>query len=402
MRTPSSARFLQIPSGIRAKSAWLLSAVALLLPLFLVSLSLLTARETEKLKTVLLRNRAANIAARLETVAPYQLHGNLLEVLSAEEPAIINVQIYNEPGGDANLEPIWSGRELYRTVESADTFTAYIPFHSENRLRIARIDLAASSADVLVRHAWHMVIATLVAAAVLTVLGLYGIWSARRQMRLESLARLGQLSAVLAHEIRNPLGTIKGFTQLACEQQPALGAFLEPALDEVRRLENLVSDLLLFGREQNPHPRPVRWAEVVRALEPHAREAIGQKPVTFIADADDFTFHTDPDLLRQVLLNLIRNSIDALDGGGGRIRLTAGALPGTLTIAVEDDGPGIPESARARLFEPFQSAKANGAGLGLSISKKLVETMGGRLRLINIEPHGARAEITFHGKPSGN
>jgi two-component system sensor histidine kinase HydH len=401
MKTPLRARFLQIPSGARAKSAWLLFAVALLLPLILVSLSLLTARETEKLRTVLLRNRAANIAARLETVAPDELQGNLLEVLAAEEPAILDVQINTAPGSDPNLEPIWSGRELYRTIETADTFTAYIPFHSENRLRVARIDLAASAADVLLRHAWHMVTATLFAASVLTVLGLYGIWTARRLMRLESLARLGQLSAVLAHEIRNPLGTIKGFTQLACEQQPTAGPFLEPALDEVRRLENLVNDLLLFGREQTPHPRPVRWAEVVRTLEPHAREAIGQKSIAFIADTNDFTFATDPDLLRQVLLNLIRNSIDALDGSGGHVRLTAGTSPGTLTIAVEDDGPGISESARVRLFEPFQSAKANGAGLGLSISKKLVETLGGRLRLINVEPHGARAEITLHGKPSG-
>jgi signal transduction histidine kinase len=400
-----------MPSRAGLISRYLWPLVVAALPLALLVSSLVTFREFQEMKQVYLRNQAALIAGRLETLPPERFTEGL-ESLAAEEPSVVDIRVFTreeKSPESAVIEPIWRGQELFKVqelrVDGEGIFRVYVPFHWRSELRVARIDLAVSAADSLVAHARHNVLIASVSSLALLLLSIYALWSARRaerlqrrQLELEHLAHLGTLSAVLAHEIRNPLGTIKGFAQLAAEKaDPATTALLEPILAEIRRLEKLVADLLLYGRPPAPSLRSTEWQALAAELEAYAREAIGQRPIRCTASGEAWRFQTDPDLLKQALLNLVRNSVEALEEtGGGEVRLKASrGSGGGLVIAVEDNGPGLPEQVRARLFEPFQTTKASGTGLGLSIARKLVAALGGRLELTPLNPHGTRAQLVF-------
>jgi two-component system sensor histidine kinase HydH len=266
-------------------------------------------------------------------------------------------------------------------------FRAYIPFHSQARLHLARIDLALTATDFLMAHAARNLLLASVTGMVLLGLAVWGMYSTRRRMELEHLAHLGTMSAVLAHEIRNPLGTIKGFVQLAGEKAgDSVTALLAPVLSEVWRLERLVNDLLQYAKPCIPALRPTEWRTLAAEIEAYARDAIADRPAAFRWDGEPWRFTTDPDLLKEALVNLTRNAVES---GASDIRLSAA----NGTIAVEDNGPGIADSVRSRLFQPFVTTKAAGTGLGLSIARKLVEALGGELVFLAVEPHGTRAEV---------
>ena len=399
--------------------SYMLLGISIGFPLVLVFHSVLSTRELREMRSIFLRDRAANIAARLELMPPEQLRRNEFDELLEGDAALVRIHIFRSSDrgdGSPALEAIRSGRELYRTEEvgtgDGAVFRAYIPFHSASEVNVAQIDLTAASPDFILVHARHNILIAVLSGSVLLAISFYAIWSTRRaarfqiqQVETERLAQLGLLSATLAHEIRNPLGAIKGFAQLAREhatprQERPLNAIVRESL----RLEALVNALLLYGRPQMPVVRSTSWEALTADLTAHAHEAIGERPIGFSCDSRISNLSTDPDLLKQALLNLIRNSIEAIpEGSAGTVSLRAAPeRDGTLLISVEDDGPGLPELVRAKLFAPFVTTKASGTGLGLPISKKLVESLGGSLRMAPREPHGTRAELTFYGTNSGN
>ena len=172
-------------------------------------------------------------------------------------------------------------------------------------------------------------------------------------------------------------------------------ALLAPVLNEIGRLEKLVKDLLLYGKPCQPELKWVEWNNVERDLQPFVAHTIAGRPFRYRNIAENFELETDPDLLKEVLLNLLRNAAEALgqcEDGEIRIRVNAGP---PLVIAVEDDGPGMAEAMNGHLFEPYYTTKASGTGLGLSVARKLVESLQGELRFVPIEPHGTRAELRF-------
>ncbi|MCC7175288.1 MAG: hypothetical protein IT159_08840 [Bryobacterales bacterium] len=384
------------------------------LPLVLLFSSIRTLAELDRQRTVFLRNRAAATVGRLETAPRGIGVPALVERLSEDEPALAGIAILarEDPGAGAPaLTPLWEGREMFRTEVlregGAELFRAYVPFQSENGLRIARIDLDAGAADFLVTHARHNVIIASLSGLVLVSLSLYAVWAYRRaarlevrQLELQHLAQLGEMSAVLAHEIRNPLGTIKGFAQLLGEQagEGARGP-LDLILDEVRRLENLVGDLLLYGRPPAPEIRPVRWTETLAPLRAHAEHLLASRDARFVADEPRIEWDTDPRLLQHALVNLLRNAAEAVgDRPGGEVRLEV-RRPGSggLEIAVADNGPGISEDARGKLFQPFFTTRPFGTGLGLSIARSFARSLGGELALSNSALGGVRAVLRFPG-----
>ena len=394
----------------------LLPVAIVALPAVLLLSSVRTFRELEEQKSVYLRVRAAAVAGALENLSDAGNDSAAFETLSETEGSLLDLELLRRdtPAGRGQfLAPLWEGQELFRTEyltqDGKRIYRAWVPFHSIDGLRLARIDLDAAAADFLVVHARHNVIVSLAGGLAVIVLAAYAIWSARRaaalevrHLELEHMARIGQMSAVLAHEIRNPLGTIKGFAQLIGESpENPHRELVDPILAETTRLENLVKDLLLYGRPPRPQMRMTGWAKTAQAISSHAAHLLGKTGARFELTGPDFAWETDPDILEQALLNLLRNATEAIEGQpGGEIRLDA--LPdgnSGVTVALSDNGPGVPEEIRTRLFEPFRTTKAFGTGLGLSITRNLARSLGGDLFIEAAGGGGTRAVLRFpHAK----
>lgn len=348
-----------------------------------------TFQSLEDQREVYLRSRVAALAARLETLPahPGREEQQTLEALSQEEPALAGLEIHDHPSPE--LEALWNGRELFRVERAQRRYRAYVPFHRQGTLHVARIDLDESASDFLVEHARrHLTLVVLVGILIAALSGLTArAW--RRQLELEHLAQIGKMSAALAHEIRNPLGTIKGYAQLLAEQQkPGDAAFLTPILEETSRLEQLVKDLLLYGRPAHAHPAEVESSRIAEVVERHAGRYAWR--MQFHAAVSPFRLKTDLSLLEQILLNLLRNAAEVASA----VRFEAQTEGREAVLRVVDNGPGLTVEAERRLYEPFYTSKASGTGLGLCISRKLAGTLGGTLRIANVASgHGVLAEL---------
>jgi signal transduction histidine kinase len=206
--------------------------------------------------------------------------------------------------------------------------------------------------------------------------------------RAERLATVGRLAAGIAHEVGNPLGAIGGYADLARERarrggDPAeVDDFLGRILDETRRIDAIVRDLLDFARPLPPALAPVRLAGVVDAALRLARVQPRFRDVRVAADlpAGLPDVLADERRLAQVFLNLLLNAGDAMDGGGD-VTVRARASGGAVEVEVWDSGPGIAPEHLPHVFEPFFTTKGpgRGTGLGLSVCHGIVTSFGGTI-----------------------
>lgn len=216
--------------------------------------------------------------------------------------------------------------------------------------------------------------------------------------RSERLRALGELAAGMAHEIRNPLGGIRGAAEVLVkpETKPDARAEFGKLLDdEVGRLDRVVANFLDFARPPAAEVARVRPAEVVDAVFLLlAGEARSRGVATENAVARDVAVRADADLLRQVLLNLCLNAVQAQPGGGG-VRVAASREGDRVLLDVEDRGPGVAPELRGRLFDPYVTGRAGGSGLGLPIASRLAETMSGRVELLRTGETGSVFRVTL-------
>ncbi|MCA9489343.1 MAG: PAS domain-containing protein [Myxococcales bacterium] len=197
----------------------------------------------------------------------------------------------------------------------------------------------------------------------------------------EALAQLGSLSAAVSHELRNPLAGISGALQVisrSMKDGDPHRNILQKVDAEVKRLNALVSDLLAFAR-----PGTARLGNVdLRQLASETMELVAtDHPAVAWELEGDGRATADPDLVRQILHNLLRNAVDAA-GSEGRVRIEVD--DGRLRVG--DSGTGVPEAQRTRVFEPFVTTKTRGTGLGLAISRRNAEAMHGSLKLVEDSP----------------
>jgi signal transduction histidine kinase len=214
--------------------------------------------------------------------------------------------------------------------------------------------------------------------------------------RKERLAALGELAAGVAHEIRNPLAGIQLYASVLdrdLEDRPAEREVVRRVAWGVRHIESIVRDILAFARGAQPNLRAVQIGELVADTVAQAALAATARGMRVEVDgglAAGFV-HCDPGQIQRVMLNLVLNAIDATDDGGVvRVRDAGVSRDGSLrVIAVEDDGPGIPEDQLDRIFNPFFTTKDQGTGLGLAIAHRIVESHEGRLTACNRPEGGA-------------
>ncbi|MCA9053635.1 MAG: hypothetical protein KDA75_07345 [Planctomycetaceae bacterium] len=207
----------------------------------------------------------------------------------------------------------------------------------------------------------------------------------REAMRKDQLAALGQLAAGLAHELRNPLTSIKTIVEAAREPGPANGLDdrdLEVIEEEISRLDTTLQSFLDYARPPKLARRRVDLLEIVtRTIQLVAPQADRQH-VEIAVHAPREAVHAivDPEQIRQVLLNLLLNAIDALpDGGQIDVSIDVDPTGDAVRLLIEDNGPGIDRAIKERLFEPFQSSKPSGTGLGLTICRRIVANHGGTI-----------------------
>jgi PAS domain S-box-containing protein len=211
-----------------------------------------------------------------------------------------------------------------------------------------------------------------------------------------ALAQLGQLAAVVAHEVRNPLAGIRGSLQVIESGLPREAGERPVIASIIRRIDQLsrsMEHLLLYARPQRPILRPVPVSAVLAEVVMNTRAALGERSPEIHVSGKDLIVAADADMLRAVLLNVLLNACEA--DAGSPVEIALEARESQAVIRVLDRGPGLPASIRERLFEPFVSARTGGTGLGLAIAKRRTEAQGGSIALHDREGGGTEVELVF-------
>ena len=224
----------------------------------------------------------------------------------------------------------------------------------------------------------------------------------RELVNREHLARLGQMAAQVAHEVKNPLSSIKSIAQVMREEQDLAGYEQDLSLivNEIDRLNRTVSQLLAFSRPSHADTRPVQLLDLINTTVTLAAAEAKERGVDLkVESITDVTLTgVQGGALREALSNIVLNGVQATEPGGevsvqavlqtGHQFRAAENSPATVTLTVTDSGPGIPADAQQRVFEPFYSTKSRGTGLGLAIVQRRIVEIGGSVELTSPVKNG--------------
>ena len=230
----------------------------------------------------------------------------------------------------------------------------------------------------------------------------------QRMQERDRLAAIGQMAARLAHEVKNPLGAIKGAAQLLAEPSPGVAdidpssrEFLGIILEEVDRLDRVVGSVLDYARPTKANPAPVDLNGVVRRTVQILSSGPDEVVIELDLNEDLPRIRVDAEQLRQVLMNLVRNATQAMNGRG-KVVVGTRARPATsatgngwVELGVTDSGPGISQKVLKNLFVPFYTTKNQGTGLGLAISQRLVQSAGGAIEVKTHEGAGTTFTVVL-------
>jgi two-component system sensor histidine kinase PilS (NtrC family) len=216
-----------------------------------------------------------------------------------------------------------------------------------------------------------------------------------RVRKADRLAAIGELSAGIAHELRNPLASISGSIEMLHQElklEGENGRLMELIMRESDRLDRIISDFLDFAKLRHPKRLPTRLdkclSETMVLLKKNAEKSSGIAIRLECAENMPFVY-MDDEQMRQVFMNLAVNACEAM-GKGGTLDVVAGPTgAGWIRVAFSDNGPGIEAEGMARIFEPFFTSKEGGTGLGLAIANKIVVAHGGTIEFKNREQRGA-------------
>lgn len=349
--------------------------------------------------------KAQEHAMSVRAMASEQLNGQIVESLAA------GLLVVDRDGRVETLNP--AGHRMLGAsgdIVGRD-YRAFLDDAPELRLLIARC-LETASAEPRRRIPCHRGGVTQLAVTVSPLAAADGasqgviclfsdltqVSELEEQLRLkEALARVGELTAGIAHEFRNGLATIHGYSRLIRPDDlpPSYRPYVDGIRQETEALGHVVTNFLKFAR-----PEQVVFDDVdLDALVHRAADELRlELPETAVEVRGHFgAIEGDEVLLRQVLGNLVRNAAEACQAAGvaPRVEIRGEADERACRISVEDNGPGVPEAARTKIFQPFFTTRSRGTGLGLAIVQKLVVTHNGRVSVTDSPLGGATFQLVF-------
>jgi two-component system, NtrC family, sensor kinase len=224
--------------------------------------------------------------------------------------------------------------------------------------------------------------------------------SREQLVQAEKLASIGEMSAAVAHGLRNPLASLRAAAQLVRRHPgaPSSTEHLDAIIDEVDRLDRRISHLLSFSRPAPFHPVSESLPRLIEELLPAVAQPLREQRVELemAVPAALPQVRVDPMQLEQAILEIVSNALDAMPSGG-KLRIGAfagdGVAPGDVVVEVTDTGGGIPEAVLASVCEPFFTTRQEGTGLGLAIAKRYVEQNGGRLEILSRPGEGTTVRV---------
>jgi two-component system sensor histidine kinase HydH len=220
--------------------------------------------------------------------------------------------------------------------------------------------------------------------------------SQERLVRSERFAAIGEAAAYVSHEIKNPLMVIGGLARQVenKEKEPPLKEKLHIIQSEVQRLENFLGDLRDFTRPATPVMQKININEVIHEVDALMKEEAKNRNVRLVENLDPHLppLHADPNQMKQVLLNLVKNALEAMDSGG-QVVLTSGAEDNQVWFSVRDTGGGMPPEVLEKIFNPFFTTKKKGTGLGLAVIHKIVADHHGSVSVQSLPDQGTTFRI---------
>jgi signal transduction histidine kinase len=221
--------------------------------------------------------------------------------------------------------------------------------------------------------------------------------------RTERLAAVGQMAAMVAHEVRNPLGILRGQVELARERlspdaPPRERERFGEMVAEIDRLNRLTEEFLGLARDLPLERAAVDVRALAVAVVDAARVSHAGSSIAVTGGPEEITLDVDADRLRQAMLNLVLNALQ-VGGDGVAVTIDVSRRGDATRISVADDGPGIPPDIAADLFEPFVTSRSGGTGLGLAVARRIAEAHGGALVLES--PPGERGAVFSIYLPEG-
>jgi phosphoserine phosphatase RsbU/P len=222
-------------------------------------------------------------------------------------------------------------------------------------------------------------------------------------LRSERLAALGNMASHISHEIKNPLMLIGGFARQVLRDGalvPGDRDKLQIIVDEVKRLEDFLVEVGGYAKLSEPNLQPGDLNALIRELCQLLEPSLQENGIQLVLDLDPNLpqIDLDPVRLRQAVLNLAKNSIEAM-AGGGTLTISTRSQAGEVSVVLADTGQGIPPEVLKKIFQPFFSTKPKGSGLGLAITRKIVEAHHGRIAIESELGQGTRVLVAFQGGP---
>jgi signal transduction histidine kinase len=214
-------------------------------------------------------------------------------------------------------------------------------------------------------------------------------------LRSEKLAVVGELAAGVAHEIRNPLTSIKGFLQLADQNEEFDPNYVQIMLSEISRIESIVSEYLSLAKPNQNAPKSLQHMHtLVRNVITLFESQTNLRNITIHSELDDsYQIMCNPNELKQVLINIFQNAIEAIGSNGDIFISLKNVFEEGVEITFTDNGCGIEEERLKKIGEPFFSTKEKGTGLGLLTSNRIIEKHGGTIEITSEVNKGTEVKV---------